>query len=689
MEQEKSLQLAKRADETLWGKALTNVGRIFYSSNFSIYTFLIARKRKAVAKAYNAYANINNVTDSAKRDEIAAKYKKTYDSYISTIDKYITESIYTKVQKRAATVVEEQIMSKYYAVNKFKGEDEVEHRIRLEMLALNIDWENVQTSKSDNFVQKYKAFFVFNLEELYKAQIRHNAIILANSKQGDRDQYEAIYSIIDNYIKEALPILPETEKNIGILKDYKKYVAAIDSYEQKDFLELRKRLLLLGFSKSLFEYSFPAVAQEQCYVEIIEIARRLIANYYTEADKYAAYEVLLDAIEEYADNVLAYKVYWLSEQEKQEYKEFDEKWQVMKKLARIDFDCYLRKREILFIEYDKKAMKRAGINIQEINEYYKERLIIRGTIRRFKSKPNLMAGKFVSAKTKAIDSKAKTMEVATSPAITQNASDALFEMVRDSYSHIGSMLLSNEVSEEEVLNKLGVIDSIEQKIVDGITNDNEISAVTVIMGQSALSKMIKESASSYEKDLMTKFEKTINTQKEEVIAKEPVTNTNDSEGFVEVKNVYYASNTLKALFDIKTDDLQNSINGLSKAYYLPTSINSTVIDSAQNDWEVAEAFEPAKAKDLVYAESKVADDAKSILKQMINESKKDTNVDFVENIVNDVQTIVNRQYQEYSIKVERAQREAAKEQPQESTFNIVDFVMRSTRNLKKKRKARI
>ena len=65
-----SLQLAKRTDETIWGRAITNLGRVFYSSNFSIYSLLISRKRKSVIKAYGNYARISAESDINKRELI-------------------------------------------------------------------------------------------------------------------------------------------------------------------------------------------------------------------------------------------------------------------------------------------------------------------------------------------------------------------------------------------------------------------------------------------------------------------------------------------------------------------------------------------------------------------------------------------------------------------------------------------
>ena len=390
MEPNVSLKLSKRADETLFGKAISNIGRVVYSSNFTIYTLLVATRRKSVLKAYYNYTHINEYKEEKKRDQINEKYNKTYSNYINTLERVITENIYSKMQKRAATVDEEAIMAKYYNICNYKGTDEVGYRTRLEILCLNMDWSNVQSHKSDYVLEKYKEFYLFNIQELYRAQMRHSAILLANAKDGDRDQYEAIYNLIDVYIKEVLPILPENSTNNSIIKDYKRYVASIDDFENKSFLQLRKRLALLSFSGDLFEFSLPVVAKEQCYEEIIEIARILITNQYTEADKFASYEVLQDAIEEYIDNVLAKRSYWPFENEKKEFEALNEKWQVMKKLARIDYDSYKRQREVLFIDYDKKIMKKKKVNLPEVIDYYHERLVILHALRKLSNKPKLM-----------------------------------------------------------------------------------------------------------------------------------------------------------------------------------------------------------------------------------------------------------------------------------------------------------
>ncbi len=793
MGQEKSLQLSKRADETLLGKAITNIGRILYSSSFNIYTLLIARRRSAVVRAFNNYIHISEYKDEKKREEISEKYKQCYANYIAMLDKYVTENIYSKMQKRAATIEEERIMSKYYAVNKFKDTDEVEHRVRLETLCLNIDWENVQSSRSDSYVEKFKAFFVYNLEELYKAQMRHNAILLANAKKGDRDQYEAIYSIIETYIKEALPVLPERESFNGIIKDYKKYVAALDSYEKKDFLELRKRLTLLGFAKNLFEYSFPAIAQEQCYLEIIEIARTILSNYYTDADKYASYEVLLDAIEEYIENVLEYKSYWISEVEKKEFKKLEVKWQELKKLARIDYDCYLRKREVLFIKYDLDAMKRMGLNLAEVKDYYRERLLIRHALRIIKNHAHLTKGYFFklnnsstsharafvksmifeckealqkehdkSLKNNIEDSfvtvdyaglslqlqemikesrqtlssfdlahaslgemieeceqkldcisnvkqclKEMVAESLEETSIVKAASKALFEMRREAYSCVGQMLYTKSLLSDMIEESKEDTSIIKEATLSlcKMLEESEAPLAITYEAQRALDCMVKECEFSISKlhchdslkDMIAECEDAIDSSLEAKKALCMMTCESELEAkyyraYVALKqmklecaeDLSVTKNAQKAL-DFMLTECRNATN-------ITTSIRETVKDIIKECEEDTSVAKQAKflLSDMVYesvVDTDVTKEAKAYLRSMISECKAVVKVDYLENIINDVQNLVNTQYEEYNVK-SREMAKVAEEEP-ESNFNLMDLIFSSTKNLKKKRKAKI
>ena len=243
------------------------------------------------------------------------------------------------------------------------------------MLIYNIDWEYVCASKNDKTKEKYKEFYLDSMEELYKASMRHAAIGIANAKDGEVDKYNKIYSVIEEYVQKTLPIKPETNETKEILDTYKKFILSYDTFTKKDFDILRKNLCLLGIGRKLFVYSFPTIAADQCYTSLITNARVCLGNSFVEADKFESYNLLLDTIEEYIDNILCKKNYWDNPIDEDEFKKTEEKWGMLKKLARIDYDDYKKQREILFVKNDLKEMKKKKINIQEVKDYYRDRML--------------------------------------------------------------------------------------------------------------------------------------------------------------------------------------------------------------------------------------------------------------------------------------------------------------------------
>jgi len=410
MQEQVQLKLAKRTDEGFFGKALSNIGKAVYSSGSSLYTLVIATKRNSIIKHFATYKTSMQIADEKKRNAVVTKYEKTYENYLNTLEKYITETIYTKMQKRASNLEEEKIMASYYEINALKGIDHVEYKNRLQMLLLNMEWDAISASKTGKFLDKYKEFYLYNMEELYKASMRHAAILLANAKEGDQDKYEQVYKLVEDYIKYILPLLEETKENKQVLDDYKKHVLTLDSFAKKDYNTLRKRLSLLGFARILFMYSLPTVAAEQCYLEIISSSRTSLANYFTEADKFEAYQLLLDAIEEYNDNVLVLKSYWNSVAEEEEHKKFQEKWSELKKLARIDYDDFKNQREVLFIRKDLKEMQKAKLKLEEVRRYYRDRMLQLNALRRLPNRYCIKPGKWLTRRRQQADGIEKLIE---------------------------------------------------------------------------------------------------------------------------------------------------------------------------------------------------------------------------------------------------------------------------------------
>ena len=393
MSEQVQLKLVKRTEEGFLSKALSNIGKAMYSSGSSLYTLLISTKRSSILKHYDNYKSAMEIVDENKRNAVITKYEKVFESYISTLEKYVTETIYTKMQKKISNLEEDKIMASYYEINALKGLDHVEYKNRLRILLLNMEWANISATKTGKYLEKYKSFYLYNMEELYKASMRHSAILLSNLKEG-QDKFDRIYYLIEEYVKTILPIMPETKENTEIMDAYKKHIISLDTFAKKDYNDLRRKLVLLGFGRTLFVYSLPTVAVEHCYVEIIKSARICLSNYFLEADKYEAYQVLLDAIEEYNDNALSKKTYWNTLAEEEEYKVFNEKWTELKKLARIDYDDFKNQREILFVKNDLKYIKKEKIVLEEVRNYYRERLIQLHALRNLSNKYQVRLGRW-------------------------------------------------------------------------------------------------------------------------------------------------------------------------------------------------------------------------------------------------------------------------------------------------------
>ena len=464
MAEQVQLKLAKKTDEGFFGKALSNIGKAVYSSGTGLYTLLISTKRSSVLKHFASYRGLPEVSDEKKRKNITEKYEKVYENYLNVLEKYITENIYTKMQKKASNLEEEKIMSSYYECVALKGIDHVEYKNRLHMLLLNMEWQTISSTKSGKFLEKYKEFYLQQMEELYRASMRHAAVLLANAKEGDKDKFDRVYQIIEDYIKFILPLLEETPERKQILEDYKKHILGVDTFSKKEYIPLQKRLCLLNLSRKIFEYSLPTVAAEQCYIELINSARITLSNTYVEADKFEVYQVLLDALEEYHDNILARKSYWNSVQEEEELKRINEKWTELKKLARIDYDDFKKQREVLFVKKDLSDMKNKKWKIEEVRRYYRDRMLQLNALRRIPNHYKLNAGVWRTRRRQ----KADEDIIAENE---QNESESVIEKIEANSNE--NMVAENVQNESESVIEKIETNSNENMVAENVQNESE------------------------------------------------------------------------------------------------------------------------------------------------------------------------------------------------------------------------
>ena len=138
------------------------------------------------------------------------------------------------------------------------------------------------------------------------------------------------------------------------------------------------------------------VAAEQCFLNLIDKARIAIENSFIEAEQFELYQLLLDLIESYHINILSQKVYWDTQSERDMHKKLWDDYKETQKLERIDFDEFKRKREILFVNYDLKEMKKSKKKYDILRAYYIERMKQLHALRELKNHSKGWTGKWIT-----------------------------------------------------------------------------------------------------------------------------------------------------------------------------------------------------------------------------------------------------------------------------------------------------
>lgn len=372
---ELQLKVARNTDDGIFGKALSNLNRVLYSSGGGFYNIIINAKRSSAVKAFSTYQNISSIADENKRNQVTNKYEKVYENYINALEKYLLEIVYNRVQKKVASLSENKLLSVYYEINALKGNEYVEYKNRRQILLLDMDWATVLSSKNEAFTKKYKEFYIYNMEQLYKANMRHYAVLLTGAKVGENDdKYNKIYALIEDYIKNVLPYVDDITDKDKIIEAYKNLVASIDVYSKKKSDEIKRNKVLLEISRELFAYSLPMIAAEQCFMDLIEKSRIAIENSFIDAEQFEVYQLLLDLLESYHENILDKKVYWDTQTEREEFQKLRDEFAECKKLERIDFEEYKRRREIILVCSELKNMKKANKKYEKLKAYYVDRM---------------------------------------------------------------------------------------------------------------------------------------------------------------------------------------------------------------------------------------------------------------------------------------------------------------------------
>lgn len=363
-------------NRTFFGKITNTLTKLLLPTKVGFNGMLISMKRNNVIKTYENYKQ------NTEKEGLEKRYEESYTLYLEAIDKYIMDSIYTKVKNGAANEFEKEALTKYYTVTQLKESEYLEYKYRKQKYLLELDYENVLTSGKEKYLERYEEFYVEKMDSFYKGILKNYAIKLADKITSKYEKEETVYNKIfetlEEYITEILPIkikIDQTAVHEKIVADYEEFSRfEAGKFDAKD--EIEKNMVLLGISRNLFTHSLPLVAAEQCYIKLLKDTRNLIVNSRNDVKEKEAYELLIKLIEDYNVKLLSTKVYWDNPNLRELYKTFWKEYQNTKTQ---------KEKEILFITYDLKLLKKSKKDYTQIKKFYIKELTEYGVMRKLKS----------------------------------------------------------------------------------------------------------------------------------------------------------------------------------------------------------------------------------------------------------------------------------------------------------------
>lgn len=386
---ERSLRVLQ-TNTTFLGKITSTLTKLLIPTKVGINGLLILTKRNNLLKAYENYCNEKNNDETNKSQILLKKYEEMYALYLEAIDKYIMDSIYKKVKNDTATAFEKNALSQYYKVIHLKETQYLEYKYRKQKYLLELDYETIQVQNKEKLIERYKKFYADKMETLYKGILKNYSIQLADNSGTEETKtqiYNNIFSTLEEYIVNILPIKLEIEGEgtyKEIIEEYDKFNTFLaGKLDQRDFIE--KKVLLLGISRKLFTHSLPLIVAEQCYIKLLKDTRNLIVTSTIGKKKNSAYEMLIYLIESYNIKLLSTKIYWDKPEQRESYKKFWQEYNEIGKLKDTDPEIYAKKKEILFIKNDLKALEKNKEKYKDIINFYKDKLVELGVMRKLKN----------------------------------------------------------------------------------------------------------------------------------------------------------------------------------------------------------------------------------------------------------------------------------------------------------------
>lgn len=375
--EERSLKVVD-SNKTFFGKLSKTLSKIIIPTKIGINGIVINLKRNNMLKAYEVLNNPKN-SDVDKQKILSKKYKEAYSIYLEAIDKYIMDTVYKKVKTNTASAFEKDAMGNYYKITTLKEKEYTEYKYQKQKYLIELDYESLKLNAKGKALEKYKDFYVTQMDSFYKGILKNYSVKLAEcSRRLDTstDVYNKIFDILDEYINNILIIKLEDPNN-GIEERVGSELNRLDQFDigeldSKDYVE--KNMLLLGISRQIFTHSLPLVAAEQCYDKLLKDIRKIIVMTQDEKAKLEAYNLLLDLLENYNIKLLSGKVYWEKTEERESYKKFYEEYEKAETA---------REKEILFLRREITTLEENDEN-KNIIKFYKDRLVSYGVMRKIK-----------------------------------------------------------------------------------------------------------------------------------------------------------------------------------------------------------------------------------------------------------------------------------------------------------------
>jgi len=374
--QERSLKVYD-SRRTFFSKLGSTFSKIFAPTQAGINNWLVNMKRSAMLK------NFKNIS-KASADKVEAQQKKfeeSYSLYLESIDQLVIENVYKKVRVGNASDFERDALSKYYNVIHLKENDEVEYKYKKQQYLLSLDYNSLKASSKEKMINEYQAFYLHEMEQLYKALLKHYSMKLTEkmTPMEKQNAYNKIFDSLEDYVANIIPLkkIEDTDliKECSLFETYE-----VGKLDQVDILD--KRMILLGISRKIFTHSLPLVAAEKCYIKLLKDTRSLIVDTKVSRKRENAYQLLLRMIEQYNDKLLAVKIYWSNNADKKAYTEFTENRKALEEAkASLGTHEYEIKKQILYIRADMKYIEKHDDKYFKILKFYRNRLVQLGDMR--------------------------------------------------------------------------------------------------------------------------------------------------------------------------------------------------------------------------------------------------------------------------------------------------------------------